>query len=91
MKVAERHRMDRTERRTIGNRLRLARKKTGMTGQAAAQLLQLSEKNTIYYYESGRNLPSLQVFAAMCRLYGTTMDEVWFGVSKTDLANRFGA
>jgi DNA-binding XRE family transcriptional regulator len=84
MNVAERHRMDRTERKKVGLRLKEARKSAGMTGQSVAQTIHLAQHNTVYIYESGKSLPSLQVFAALCRLYNVPMDDVWFGKNHSD-------
>lgn len=79
MNIAERHRMDRSERKAIGLRLKAARHRKGLTAQHVAQCLGLRDRSSIYCYEYGRNTPSSPVLAKMAVLYGVTMDKIWFG------------
>jgi|LakMenE01Jun11ns_1017448.scaffolds.fasta_scaffold9243565_2 transcriptional regulator with XRE-family HTH domain len=90
MNIPDRYRMDLTEKGVIGARLKKARKASGYSIAQAAEAVGLKHRNTVTTYERGHRMASLQVFAALCRLYGVPMDDVWFGNSKTGLANRSG-
>ncbi len=82
MKTPERYRMDRTEKRQMGERLKAARRAAGFSSAQAACEVGLTHRNTVIGHESGYITPTIAVFAALCRLYGVSMDEVWFGNSK---------
>lgn len=79
MKIAERYRMDLTEKGVIGARLKAARKAAGYSASQAAEAVGLKHNKTVTAYERGHRMASLPVFAAMCRLYNVPMDDVWFG------------
>ena len=79
MKPATRHALDTTERKAIGQRLRAARHKAGVSSSQAAQAVGLSHRQTITGYEAGYMTPSLACFADLCRLYGVSMDKTFHG------------
>ncbi len=55
--------------------LRAARNRAGLTQAEAARLLGLS-RQTLWSYERGRGLPSANVLARICVLYGVTPQDL---------------
>lgn len=78
----ERHRLLTNERKALGVRLAKARKRKGLTRAQVAIATGLSHRHVIGFYERGDRIPCVQVFAALCRLYGVGMDDVYHGITK---------
>lgn len=68
---------------SIGSRLREARKKAGLTQEAAAEKLGIPKYQTISAYENDKNAPKLETLKDFCRLYGVTSDYILFGSEKS--------
>ena len=66
----------------VGERIRVARKKAGLTQAELAEKAKLSI-NTIRLYEAGKRYPTTQRLAQLVNALGTTFDEV-LGDSKFD-------
>ena len=66
--------MESTELNTIGGRIKELRRKKGLTQDALAELLCLSNKSTISMYESGARQLSPTVLTQMAAILGTTTD-----------------
>ena len=64
-----------TENFFIGEKLKSARKKAGLTQVDTSELLGISQQ-TISHWESGFSLPSLEKAFILARLYGVTVDEI---------------
>jgi transcriptional regulator with XRE-family HTH domain len=64
-------------RENFGIRLALARENAGMTQKQLAERIGLRKSSSISHYETGRWFPLLPVFAALCDVFGVTMDEFW--------------
>lgn len=70
----EMEKMESTELNTIGGRIKELRRKKGLTQDALAELLCLSNKSTISMYESGARQLSPTVLTQMAAILGTTTD-----------------
>lgn len=66
----------------IGERLRLARERTGLTQDQVASFLEIS-RGQISYYENGRREIDLTTLARLASLYGHSLHFFLDGPSKT--------
>jgi transcriptional regulator with XRE-family HTH domain len=55
------------------NRLKKAREYSGITQKEASNALKISQ-STYVFYETGRNKPSLEMLAMLCKLYVVPSD-----------------
>lgn len=69
-----------SDRQKIGDRLKAARIRAGMTHLQAAQATGILVESTLSHYEKGRALPSLPVFFRICKAYRVSMDKVLGGI-----------
>ena len=62
----------------LGQKLKSARERSGFTQKDIANALQIQQP-TYSQYESGTRLPSLETFARLVKLLGTSADFMLFG------------
>ncbi len=60
---------------SIGEKLKLARKKANLTQGELAEKLQVYQKD-ISRWERGERTPSLEMFAKICRILNVSADEI---------------
>lgn len=63
----------------IGQRLREAREKAGLTQAQAVEKLGIPKAQTLSAYENGKNSPPLEKIGEMCVLYGVSTDYIILG------------
>ncbi len=61
--------------KNFGERLKAARKKAGLSQEAASQQLDI-RYSTYRRYESGTTEPTVSVAARIARLYGVSLDDL---------------
>lgn len=57
--------------------LKAARTNAKLTVKAAATALGIT-RELLWKYETGRSIPNIKVVEDMCKLYGTTIDDLCF-------------
>lgn len=65
---------------TIGELLRTARERAGLSQEAASEAVSIN-RVALSYYESGRRQPPLGAAVALARLYGTSVEDLMHGTA----------
>ena len=63
--------------------LKAARVNAGYTQKSASQRLGVN-RLTLRTWEQGRTYPTISKFAEMCRLYNTSLDDIFLPVNSND-------
>jgi transcriptional regulator with XRE-family HTH domain len=81
------HRMALTDRRAIGQRLKVAREAARLTQAEAAKKLGLRVTTTLSNYEQGRTEIPLRLLADVCELYGHDINALVLGAPQGKVVN----
>ena len=71
-----------TELETIGELLKTARERAGLSQEAASEAVNIN-RVVLSYYEGGKRQPPIGAAVALARLYGTSLEELMNGVAGT--------